>query len=256
MARSRGLGDVYKRQAEAGKPDRVMGYHRLNAYDAAEGGVLDLSEIEDAKKMLPEHVFRELYLAEPSDDGGNPFGLDAIEKCIKPMSKKRPVAWGVDLAKTHDWTVVIGLDEDGCVAYFERWQGPWRETIKKLRKILPVKPRDGSGLVDSTGVGDPILEELQDSNPAVEGYHFSAGSKQQIMEGLGSAIQQGIIGFPDGVIRDELDEFEYEYTRTGVRYSAPEGLFDDCVCALALAWARLRSRPVTKVAGSMKRVIT
>jgi hypothetical protein len=40
----------------------------------------------------------------------------------------------------------------------------------------------------------------------------------------------------------ELETFEYEYTRTGVRYSAPEGLHDDCVCALALA-VHKRGRP-------------
>ena len=33
----------------------------------------------------------------------------------------------------------------------------------------------------------------------------------------------------------ELETFEYEYTRTGVRYTAPTGLHDDGVCALALA---------------------
>ena len=33
----------------------------------------------------------------------------------------------------------------------------------------------------------------------------------------------------------ELEQFEYEYTRTGVRYSAPDGQHDDTVCALALA---------------------
>ena len=32
-----------------------------------------------------------------------------------------------------------------------------------------------------------------------------------------------------------MESFEYEQTRTGVRYSAPEGLHDDCVVALALA---------------------
>jgi len=37
------------------------------------------------------------------------------------------------------------------------------------------------------------------------------------------------------VIVRELEAFEYVYTRTGVRYSAPEGLHDDCVCSLALA---------------------
>ncbi len=55
------------------------------------------------------------------------------------------------------------------------------------------------------------------------------------MEGLAVAIQKQEIGFPDGVIANELESFEYEYTRTGVRYSAPSGMHDDTVCALALA---------------------
>lgn len=241
------------RMAQGGTPN--MGYHRLTAYDAAEGGVIDIEEIEDAKRMLPEHVFKELYLAEPSEDGGNPFGLDAIAKCVRPLSQNPVVAWGCDLAKVHDWTVLIGLDTEGAVAHFERWQSPWKETIKRLRTRLPKKKRDGAVYIDSTGVGDPIVEELQSTHQSIEGFHFSSGSKQQIMEGLGSAIQQEEVFFPDGQIVSELNEFEYEYTRTGVRYSAPEGFFDDSVCALALAWARLRDRPVTKVAGSNNRVI-
>ena len=48
------------------------------------------------------------------------------------------------------------------------------------------------------------------------------------------------MGYPDGIIRQELDTFEYVYTRTGVIYSAPEGLHDDAVCALALAIEKLR----------------
>ena len=55
------------------------------------------------------------------------------------------------------------------------------------------------------------------------------------MEGLAVAIQGKEIGFPDGVIVSELEAFEYEYTRNGVKYSAPAGMHDDTVCALALA---------------------
>ena len=33
----------------------------------------------------------------------------------------------------------------------------------------------------------------------------------------------------------ELRNFEYSYSRTGYRYSAPEGAHDDCVCSLAMA---------------------
>jgi hypothetical protein len=35
------------------------------------------------------------------------------------------------------------------------------------------------------------------------------------MEGLAVAIQQRLIHFPNGIIVDELETFEYEYTRGG-----------------------------------------
>jgi hypothetical protein len=57
------------------------------------------------------------------------------------------------------------------------------------------------------------------------------------MEGLAVAIQQGNVKFPDGPLRAELEAFEFVYSRTGVHYSAPVGLHDDGVCALALAWS-------------------
>jgi hypothetical protein len=90
--------------------------------------------------------------------------------------------------------------------------------------------------VDSTGVGDPILEDLQREGIAIEGLKFTSSSKQQLMEGLATAIQQGKIGFPEGAITNELQVFEYQFTSNGVRYSAPSGFHDDCVMALALAW--------------------
>jgi hypothetical protein len=104
-------------------------------------------------------------------------------------------------------------------------------TLRRLGGLIGETP----ALVDSTGVGHAILEGLQTDCPQVEGFKFTAQSKQQLTEGLAVAIQQGEVGFPDGLIRQELEQFEYQYTRTGVRYTAPEGLHDDCVCALALA---------------------
>ena len=53
-----------------------------------------------------------LYYAKAAEDEGNPFGSEAIQACIKPLSDKPPVVWGWDLAKKRDWTVGVGLDED------------------------------------------------------------------------------------------------------------------------------------------------
>jgi hypothetical protein len=97
-----------------------MAYYKLVAHDAIEAGVLQTEEVEDARRTLPEAVFRELYLAEPSDDQGNPFGLEQIRKCLAPLSDKRPAVWGWDLGKHQDWTVGIALDRDGRVCRSER----------------------------------------------------------------------------------------------------------------------------------------
>jgi hypothetical protein len=114
------------RKAEAGEIG--MSYAKLNAYDAAAGGVLDLKEIEDAKRLLPENVFRELYLAEPSEDEGNPFGMAYIRACVAPLSTQPTAAVGIDLAKSIDWSVALGLDRFGVTCGFDRWQSPWEAT--------------------------------------------------------------------------------------------------------------------------------
>lgn len=217
------------RRAESG--DQDMHYAKITAHDAIEANILQSQEVEDARRQLPDTVFRELYMAEPSDDGGNPFGLDAIRACIAPMHQDcMPDVWGWDLAKSIDWTVGIALCEHGAVCRFTRFQRPWQETIE----AIATSTLGRKSLIDSTGVGDPILEALQ-RRGNFEGYKFSMPSKQQLMEGLAVAIQQKQITYPDGVIPGELEEFEYVYSRTGVHYSAPDGLHDDCVCALGLA---------------------
>jgi len=211
-------------------------YVKITVLDAIDAGIIKQTELDDARLTLPEEVFRELYMAEASEDAGNPFGLEHISKCIGRLSDGPPAAFGIDLAKKRDWFVVIGLDAEGRTCVFQRWQGiPWRESIRRVHEIVG---EDVPALVDSTGLGDPVLEELQVGHGNFQGYLFSQVAKQRLMEGLAVSIQGHELQYPDGPIRIELESFEYQYTRTGVRYSAPEGLHDDCVCALALARER------------------
>lgn len=223
----------FARRIEAGEEPNGH-FSRITVVDAIEAGIIPKEEVEDAKRNLPELVFRELYMAEPSDDGGNPFGLDHIKACVSLGLAPGPVtAWGIDLAKHQDWFVCIGLNEHGQVAGFHRWRGvPWRDSIRRVWQLVG---EDTPALVDSTGVGDPVLEELQHEHGNFFGYNFTQVSKQRLMEGLAVSIQSHEISYPDGVIKTELDSFEYEETRTGVRYAAAEGHHDDCVCSLALA---------------------
>ena len=188
-------------------------------------------EIDEARIQLPEVVFNQEYLADPAENSANPFGNAFIKRCIKPISAQPIVCYGIDLAKSVDFTVIVGLDNAGNVAYFDRFQLDWHNTKETIKRLPPAPI-----IVDSTGVGDPILEDLLREGVNIEGLKFTSQSKQQLMEGLASAIQQSRIGFPEGVIVDELDVFEYQFTANGVRYSAPSGFHDDCVVSLALAW--------------------
>lgn len=232
------------RLAEQGMPN--FGYHKITAWDAVAAGVLADEEIQSAKSMLPEHVFKELYLAEPSDDEGNPFGAQHIRACFAPLSERPAVAWGWDLARKVDYTVGIGLDADGKVCEALRFQKPWSETVDIIKRFV----RDTPALVDETGIGDPIVEAvklpvrkggngaevIELSCPRLEGYKFTSASKQMLMEGLALAIHERKIRFPEGPISIELLNFEYSFTRLGTRYEAAPGFHDDAVCALALAW--------------------
>ena len=230
-------------ESEMQDEDSDYYYSKLTIWDAIEGGVMSEKEVVNLKKQLPEAIFEELYLAKPSDDFGNPFGESHIEKCVKPLSSKPPVAFGVDVARKKDWFVIIGLDENGAVCFFDRWRNkPWHEsesiTKKVVGKIIPA-------VLDATGNGDRVIEEFQnDDYENFEGFIFSSTSKQRLMEALAISIQSQEISFPEGPIKNELQNFTYEVSRTGVVYSAPEGQSDDCVCALALAvkkWREIRS---------------
>jgi phage FluMu gp28-like protein len=200
-------------------------------YTTYDNPYIDPTEIDEAKTQLPKAVFEQEYLANPMDNAGNPFGYDYITDCTKPMSTLPVRCFGIDLAKSYDYTAIIGLDVNGSVCHFERFQKDWHSTKVHIMN-LPRVPI----MIDSSGVGDPIFEELQRSGLHINGFKFTQNSKQQLMVGLQNAIHEKKISFPDSQIVKELEVFEFQYTKTGVKYSAPSGFHDDCVMGLALAW--------------------
>lgn len=219
-------------RAKAGESNYF--YKKITAYDAVKAGILLMEEIEEAKRDLPEAVFKELYLAEATEDGSNPIGLTHISRAVYSMSADPAVCFGIDLAKgknpiTGDWTVITGLDKFGHICYFDRFQRDWESTSNAII-ALPSAPL----CIDSTGAGDPIAESIARIRET-EMFVFTQRSKQQLIEGLAFAIQNRKVTVLEGVMKDELDSFEYEYSAHGVKYTAPYGVHDDCVCSLALA---------------------
>lgn len=215
--------------------DPNYAYFKITAYDAADAGMMTkdgrpfAEEIADAKRDLPENVFKELYLAEASEDGSNPIGFSHIARAVFPLSNLPTVCFGIDLAKKQDWTVITGLDKFGQVSHFQRFQMDWDQTTKVILSLPPAPI-----VIDATGVGDPISEAIARVRET-EMFIFTERSKQMLVEGLAAGIQKREITILDGVMKDELESLEYEYTRTGVRYTVPSGMHDDCIYSLGLA---------------------
>ncbi len=200
-----------------------------------ENPFIPADEIEEARQTMPAGAFAQEYEGIPADDGANPFGLDAIASVctLDGLSSHPPVAWGWDFARAQDWTVGLALDRFGHVTGLHRWQAkPWEFTQRETVRIVGSVTAYG----DSTGVGDAVVEGIQRLGCPMVGVKFSGPEKQRLMERLSVAIQSRAIALPkDGWLRAELEAFTYEYTATGVRYTAPNGLHDDGVMALALA---------------------
>jgi hypothetical protein len=237
LSTPKGKNYFYSLFMKGGEPDWQS--FKFTTYD---NPYIDKHEIDDARNQLPHAVFEQEYMANAMENAANPFGSNHIQDCIKPLSPLPVQFYGIDLAKSFDWSVIIGLDEHGNVAYFNRFQRDWKHTREEILTIDRSKPV----MIDSTGVGDAITEDLQVHFSHMTGFKYTSSSKQQLMENLASAIHKKEIAFPDGIIKEELDVFEYQFTSNGVKYNAPSGFHDDCVNALALA---NRCRQVHKLTG-------
>lgn len=199
-------------------------------------------KIQELENDMPEHVKKQEIYAEFLEDSASVFRN--INNCMGsakagPDSAKSYYA-GLDLAKHVDFTVLTILDEGGNQVYFTRLNKlDW--PYQKRLIIDVVRNYEALLIMDSTGVGDPIYDDLVNEGLGVEGYKFTNASKKQLIECLMISVEQEKIKLLDEPVQtNEIKIFGFELTPSGVmKYCAPEGKHDDCVIALALAnWGR------------------
>ena len=210
-------------------------------------------EIEEAKRTLPELVFRQEFMAEFLDDIGAVFR--GIHRCIRGALRDptpgESYIMGCDLAKYSDFTVISVMTQSGDLVAFDRFNKiDWAFQMERI-KNLAQKYNNAKVYVDSTGVGDPIFENLKRSGLNIEGYRFTNESKKQLVEGLSLAIEQEKIHFPDiPELIHELSIFGYSLTNSGtITFNAPGNYHDDCVISLALANYGVTASSSSKIIG-------
>lgn len=229
-------------------------YFKLTAEDAIEGfasnplitkGVITTKELEDARNTLPHHVFRALYFAEAGESGMNPFGIDYINACtiqVEGVDKqtfsyhndKKVICYGIDLARgkteNADFTSVIGLTEDLEVT-FDIFKGPWKQQLSRIKNIIGNTPT----FIELNSIGSTMFELLIDDTEQLEGFNTTNKSKKELVEkDLTPFILQKRLRIPEGIITDELKDYECQILENGNHtYNSLKG-HDDTVISLAL----------------------
>ncbi len=203
-------------------------------------------EWEKLEKVTPKDLWRQEYLAEFLEDGASIFhGLSDCEGGqLTNQGSDRWVCVGVDLARKLDFTVLVHMDDTGQVISVIRSREMDWSVQRALIKSAKDRHPTARVVIDSSGVGDVIEEDLRKAGVAPQGVKTNSPVvKTELIENLLIAIESGHIRIPSeknfpeiGWLWDELRSYTREETGFGhFRYQAPAGKHDDGVIALALA---------------------
>lgn len=200
-------------------------------------------EIEDARRQLPQSAFAQEYLAEFTDDAGAVFRN--VRGCIDPRLPLAAPAMGqryyggLDWAQVNDFTVIAVVDNSGALVALDRFnQVSWEIQYGRV-KAMSDRWGISYGMAELNSIGSPNLEQVHRQGTVQwRAFETTEQSKAEIIQALALAFERGEIRIPnDPVLIAELESFEANRLPSGKwRYSAPDGMHDDTVIALALAW--------------------
>lgn len=237
---------VWQRGQDIGQPDWQS--WTFTSYDNPH---LPDGEVDDMRKSMPRLEFEQEVLAKFIASGSSVFYLgdkaiqhnpiDPDTHFVAGMPPKGHIMLGVDLARTNDWTVLYGCRErDRRNCYFERMQAvTWPEQKRRIRRAVRNLLRAGAEgvtiVIDSTGVGDPVKEDLEADGYDVVGLNFTT-HKPNMVRLLAKDLEENRAFVLADANLDEFESYTMTTTPSGkMSYSAPEGEHDDVVAAKMLA---------------------
>jgi hypothetical protein len=147
---------------------------------------------------------------------------------------------GVDWGQSNDFTVLTVFDADKRQQVdMDRFNKvDWALQRGRL-KAMADKWKVDRILAEKNSIGGPNIEALRREGLPVLAFDTTAVSKPPLIESLVLAIEKREVTLlNDPVLINELEAYERTVSKdTGrSKYSAPEGLHDDCVVSVALGW--------------------
>jgi hypothetical protein len=206
------------------------------------------TELEQARKDMPESSYRQEFLAEFLEGAGGLFRK--VTDAAKAEKQDRgetghTYVIGVDWAKVQDFTVFTVIDSSlrACVLV-DRMQSVDYDIQLGRLEALAARFKPDTIVVERTGQ-DALIEQLRKTNLPFRPFDTTNQTKKALIDRLILAFENSELSIlADPVLIGELQAFQATKLPSGqLRYAAPEGQHDDTVMALALAWSAAVAYP-------------
>lgn len=213
---------------------------------------------EEQREGMPQDLIEQEYFCKFIEGAGAFFRR--IKENTHLLGEIKPEVGhrykiGVDLAKHEDYTVITVLDlMTFKVVAIDRFnQIDWN--LQKARiEAITRKYNNAEVWVDSTGVGEPIYEDLATTGLNIAPFKFTEQSRKDLLNNLAIKFELDKIKIPnDQILIDELKSMRYDLVseRGKLRVQVPEGLHDDCIMSLALAVWEMPDLPIKQIGESL-----
>lgn len=200
------------------------------------------SEWEEMRETLPAAVYEQEVLAEFVSASASVFRIPD-EGVVPIQQPEGHIVFGIDLAKLRDFTVILGVREgDRKPCFHERFNAvSWPEQRRRIHDaVQSVLEQGASGvtvMLDSTGLGDVVYDDLSFEGLDAVPIKFSPQWKQQAVMLLAADLERGGAYIIDKQ-REEFESYGYTISETTGRwkFEAASGHDDEVSAALLAHW--------------------
>jgi phage FluMu gp28-like protein len=211
--------------------------------------------LEEMKANMTREAYLMEYEAEFVEALNSYFSQALIRSCVElaqrlsvelytNLETSFPTAdyyCGVDFGKLQDYSVITVLRREGNVlklVYMYQFplETPYTNVIGHLVRAYQ-KFHFRRVLVDQTGLGEPVLEEIRNQGIRyAQGLKFTVQTKEDLLTTLKIAMEQNRLAIPyHRQLCEQINEQQYAYSKSGhLQFSHPENSHDDMLWSLAL----------------------
>lgn len=158
-----GISNWVHKLKDKSKSDKEYEYFKVTCWDAVAEGIIDEEEVLQAKRDLPEKIFKELYEAEQSEDEGQLIMNESIIKLFSNTHIESGVKYiTADIARLgKDKTVIFVWDGWRVIEIKEMLVSRVNESVDAINALATSYNVNRSNIiVDEDGVGGGVKDYL------------------------------------------------------------------------------------------------